>query len=378
MRIGYDAKRIFHNWRGLGNYSRDLVLGVKAYSPSSECILFTPEYNDQRAVDFEKRNGPFKVVRPGGLISKLFPSLWRRNLGNICAEENIDLFHGLSHEIPYGLRRRGIKSIVTIHDLIFLRYPEYFQWVDRKVYLSKIKHAVKQADCIIAICEQTKNDLVEFLNVCPEKIEVCYQTCHADFQQGPSSRNKVDDVKHRYGLQKDYFLYVGALEERKNILNLIEAFSYFGTSRDLVIVGRNNLYKHQIEQKVRSCNLDNNVHILNSVPGEDLHPLYSGAEIFCFPSFFEGFGIPIVEALFSETPVITSTGSCFPEVGGEGAVYVNPNSPYQIAKAMYQITTDDELRARLIVGAREQSKKFTTENASKRILDVYDMVLSKS
>ncbi len=371
MKIGFDAKRIFHNWRGLGNYSRDLVLGLKSLYPENEYLLFTPNYEHPDAIKFEHEFGKNNIITPEKFFYKNFPSIWRRSLAKVSSAYEIDLFHGLSHEIPHGLKKRGIKSVVTIHDLIFLRYPEYFPWIDRKVYFSKIRHAVNSSDTVIAICEQTKNDLIRYFNVNPQKVEICYQSCNEKFQSGPVLSCEVDSIMDKFHITKNYFLYVGALEERKNILNLIEGFSYFGTSRDLIIVGKDRKYKENIELKIKQCNLDNNVRILTNVTTNELHALYSGADLFCFPSFFEGFGIPIIESMFCGTPVLTSNGSCFPEVGGNGAIYIDPNSPIEIAKAMHKVTNDQSFYEYLICEGKKQVKKFTTAETNKSLHQVY-------
>ena len=376
MRIGFDGKRIFHNWRGLGNYSRDLVLGLSEFYPDNEYLLFSPPFEDKRALAFENEFGAKKVVTPQGFWGKSFPSMWRRNLSSDLSTHQIDLYHGLSHEIPYGLKKAGIKSIVTIHDLIFMRYPHYFPWIDRRVYLSKVKHAVKEADVVIAICEQTKRDLVEMLNVSPDKIEVCYQSCHEQFQM-PCIPDEVINTRSKYGIDRDYILYVGAFEERKNILNLIEGYSYFGTSLDLVLVGKGKNYLQLVESKIKECNVDNNVKILSDVPMSDLKGLYTGAEVFCFPSFFEGFGIPIIEAMFSGTPVITSQGSCFPEVGGDGAIYIDPNSSYQIGKALFHIMNNPDLKQSLIEEGKKHVQQFSRESTARRLYEVYKQVLEE-
>lgn len=376
MRIGFDGKRIFHNWRGLGNYSRDLVLGLSEFYPDNEYLLFSPPFEDKRALAFENEFGAKKVVTPQGFWGKSFPSMWRRNLSSDLSTHQIDLYHGLSHEIPYGLKKAGIKSIVTIHDLIFMRYPHYFPWIDRRVYLSKVKHAVKEADVVIAICEQTKRDLVEMLNVSPDKIEVCYQSCHEQFQT-PCIPDEVINTRSKYGIDRDYILYVGAFEERKNILNLIEGYSYFGTSLDLVLVGKGKNYLQLIESKIKECNVDNNVKILSDVPISDLKGLYTGAEVFCFPSFFEGFGIPIIEAMFSGTPVITSQGSCFPEVGGDGAIYIDPNSSYQIGKALFHVMNNPDLKQSLIEEGKKHVQQFSRESTARRLYEVYQQVLEE-
>ena len=166
------------------------------------------DYVDQRAIQFEKNNPKLKVIKPLTFFSKLFPSLWRSNYSKLFEQYDLDLFHGLSHELP---RRKHSKTkyIVTIHDLIFIRYPEYFPAVDRKVYMTKVKYACKAADIIVAICEQTKNDLIDILNVPEEKVRVAYQSCNPVFFE-TMERQKIQQILEKYKIDEEYFLFVGA------------------------------------------------------------------------------------------------------------------------------------------------------------------------
>ena len=370
MKIGYDAKRVFHNWRGLGNYGRNLVCGLHDVAPENDYVLFTPPIIDQRGIDWKKENNQFEVISPKGFFSKSFPSMWRRYLGKEISGVNCDLFHGLSHEVPYGIDTKKTKSIVTIHDLIFLRYPEFFPWIDRKVYLAKIKHACRFSDKVIAICQQTKDDLIYYLKVKPEKIEIAYQSCDPIFYERLSS-STIDECLRKYDITKKYFLYVGALDPRKNLINLIEAYGHFGTSCDLVIVGNGLKHKELLLEKIKLLNLEDHIKILSDVPSSDLPALYQGALTFCFPSFFEGFGIPIIEAMMSRVPVITSLGSCFPEVAGPGALYINPNSSYEIAKAMDKLYSDQSLYDDLVRMGTEHVNKFHQNRTNQVMINLY-------
>ena len=376
MKIGYDAKRVFHNWRGLGNYSRDLVTGLSHYFPGHEYILYSMDFKDERSVDFEQQNEQFIIRKPEGFISKLFPSVWRSRLSRYFQMDELDIFHGLSHELPKKVKGSKTKCIVTIHDLIFIRYPEYFPAIDRKVYMAKVRYACKTAEVVVAICEQTKTDLIDLLDVDASKIRVAYQSCNKIYFD-ETSEEKRKKVLSEYGITSDYFLYVGAFEERKNILNLIEAYFHYGTQKKLVLVGRGNKYLKKINKRIIELGLEKDILIIEGAPLEHLPVLYQGAFAFCFPSHFEGFGIPIIESLFSKTPVITTNGSCFPEVAGPGGLYCDPNKPFEIAKAMNQLTENEDTYNQLVNDGYEFVQKFRPEVTSSNLMKIYQDIVSK-
>lgn len=379
MRIGYDAKRIFHNFRGLGNYSRTLLESLIKHYPDNEYVLFTPPFEDQRAREWNKRFPNLEVVTPKTPVGKLFSSSWRSLfLSNVVQEKKVDIFHGLSHELPPGLKKKGIKSVVTVHDLIFMRFPDYFPWLDRQVYFKKFSHAVKEADLVIAICEQTKKDLIHFLECDPNKIEVVWQSCHPNFYRGFNDETKAQ-IRQEFELPEHYILYVGAIEERKNALSLVKAFSRIKdlVPHDLILVGNGKEYKKLIEKEIIHQGLIDRVKIIGNVPNEKLPGFYQMADLFVYPSFFEGWGIPIVEALFSNCPVITTEGGCFGESGGPGALYANPYSVEDIVSKMEKVLFDDDLKATLIREGREYVEKFHWKNTSQHLMSVYDKVLSQ-
>jgi len=375
MKIGYDAKRVFHNWRGLGNYSRDLITGLEKYYPNNEYKLFSMDFHDPKALEFSKNNPNLEVIKPQTFFSRLFPSLWRTNYSKYFDDYQLDIFHGLSHELPKKRSNSKTKLVVTIHDLIFIRYPNYFPAVDRKVYMAKVKYACKVSDLIIAICEQTKSDLIEILNVPENKIRVAYQSCNPIFFKTLED-HVIQSVLKKYNIDEEYFLFVGAFEQRKNILTLIEAYNHFGKSKKLVLVGRGKSYKQEMIQKIDSLGLAENVIILEGLPLEDLPALYQGAFAFCFPSFFEGFGIPLIESLFSGTPVITTDGSCFPEVAGPGGLYCNPENSFEIAKAMNLLTNDPDLYRTLISEGKAHVSQFLPENTNRVMMSIYEEAIN--
>ena len=302
---------------------------------------------------------------------------WRRYLvKKDLIDDQLDIFHGLSHEIPYRLSECKFKRVVTIHDLIYLRYPEFFPTIDRVVYNHKFKHACQNADMVIAICEQTKFDLMQFLNVPEYKIQVHYQSCSPAFYN-KRGLSELEEFKSKYNLSKPYILNVGAFEQRKNQLNLVDAFAMIAKEFDvnLVLIGDGKSYKDQVSAKIDSLNLENRVSILSGIPHADLPLFYQAASTFCFPSFFEGFGIPIVEALFSKTPVITSIGSCFPESAGPSSIYVDPHSPSEIAFALKNVLASENLKNAMIAKGFEFVQKFHMKNSSEELIKLYQFIL---
>lgn len=374
MRLGFDGKRATQNFRGLGNYSRGLIEGLLDYS-QEEIFLYTPTVNDERAKRWLKEHeSPRLTVRePQSLIAQKIPSLWRSfSIVSDLKKDNLDLFHGLSHEIPVGLDGAKCKSVVTIHDLIFLRYPEFFPLIDRITYKKKFSYAGKNADMVIAICEQTKRDLIEFLGVDEKKIVVHYQSCDPVFyEMRDFSEQKA--LMAKYSFERPFILTVGAFEERKNQLALISAYGKIANQveQDLVLIGNGKKYLESCKKKVEELGLSNRVHFLSNIPFSELPVFYQTADLFCFPSHFEGFGLPIVESLFSKTPVITSFGSCFPESAGPDSVYVDPLSVQDISDKMLKVLNDVSLQENMIAKGFEFVQQFHRENVNTKLLECY-------
>lgn len=381
MRIGFDGKRAVRNFRGLGNYSRGLIEGLLEYS-EHDLFLYAENSQDKRALKWleENTNSRLHVKNPQGVINNLFPTWWRSySLSKDLKQESLDIYHGLSHEIPYNLTNAKFKKVVTIHDLIFIRYPHFFPWIDRLSYQRKFSYALKNADMVIAICEQTKSDLIELMKVDEKKIVIHYQSCDPIFYQSHPD-DKIEEIKKKNHIFKDYILNVGAFEERKNQLTLIEAFAKKSSSHDLdlVFIGNGKEYLKRSQKRVEELGLKGRIHFLEGIPFNELPYLYQGAKLFCFPSFFEGFGIPIVEALFSKIPVITSEGSCFPESAGTHSIFVDPYSVNELSDKMIQVISNSSLRAKMIENGLLHASRFHRKEVTYALLEHYRQLLSKS
>ena len=381
MKIGFDAKRATHNFRGLGNYSRDLIEGLVEFYPTEELFLYSPTIADSRGLKWVQKilKSPNVYLKePKNFISKKIPSLWRSfSIGSDLKNDNLDLYHGLSHEIPFGLGSTSFKKVVTMHDLIFLRYPEFFPWHDRIVYSQKFSYACKHSDLVIAICEQTKLDLIEYLNVDEKKIKVHYQSCSPLFYQS-YSHESIQLIKEKYKLTRPYVIHVGAFEPRKNQLLTLEAYAKISNQieEDLVFVGQGKKYRDQVENRIHELHLEKRVHILSHVSHADLPSLYQAACVFCFPSLFEGFGIPIIEALFSKTPVITSFGSCFPESAGPDSYFVDPQSKSSIADGLLRVLSDKNLQNSMKDKGYNFVQRFHRQESSRTLMECYRQVMN--
>jgi glycosyltransferase involved in cell wall biosynthesis len=387
MTIAFDAKRAFHNGTGLGNYSRTLIRGLATLYPEHRYLLLNPKAGRH----YHKPVFDNVVeVRPEKAVHRAFPSLWRsRWVSPGLIKLGADLYHGLSHEIPVGIAATGIPSVVTMHDLIFERYPQQYGKIDRAIYRRKFKYACAHATRIIAISEQTRRDLVDLYGVPPARIDVCYQSCDPAFAERIPDAEKELIRKH-YGLPKRFLLYVGSLIERKNLLGVCQALDLLRKESlpTLVVVGSGGAYAKQVKDFLRERGLQDRVRFLSEEPAvkgdaafrqpATLAAIYQMADMMLYPSFFEGFGIPVLEALWSRVPVITSNVSCLPEAAGPGGCYVDPASPESIAEAILSLQRDAALRESLVEKGWEHAQHFTLERCSESVMNVYKCIWNSS
>lgn len=373
MRIGFDAKRLFNNFTGLGNYSRTLVKNLVQYFPEYlPLYLFTPGMAENAGTQFFQKNDRFKVIRPKGLPL----SYWRSfGMHKDINAHDIDLFHGLSHELPVGIGRTKAKSVVTIHDLAFKRYPRQYAFADRIIYDFKFASACRRADRIVAISEHTRQDIIEFYHVEPHKIEVVYQTCDDHFKSH-SSEEDLYKISTKYKLPQDFLLYVGSINERKNLLGLTKAYTGLAKSLrpPLVVVGGGSKYKKKVEEYIHSAGLTTSIWFLKP-DYQELPLFYKLALAFVYPSLYEGFGIPVLEALFSGTPVITSNVSSLPEAAGPMSLLVDPTNQEQLLEALSKVIQDGGLRQKMSLEGIQYAQRFQAEPLTRRLMDVYQMVL---
>lgn len=369
MRTGFDAKRAFLNSSGLGNYSRYVINGLCEKYPANEYYLYTTG------------EGSFvppshSVVRkPSGFPGKQFPSYWRTfSLAADLERDRIELFHGLSNEIPRLPQKRNFRTVVTIHDLIFIRHPELYPFTDRSFYLWKTRYAVRHADHIIATSEQTRSDLIELIGAYPKKISVVYQSCDPRFGI-PVSEDEKERIRQKYRLPGRFILSVGTVEERKNLLGIAEALRLGRIDIPVISAGRKTAYAAKTENFVRENKL-HDFRLLGEVPSADLPAIYQMATIFIYPSFYEGFGIPVLEAISSGLPVITSAGGCLEESGGEGALFVDPHDPSQLSEAIRTLLNNEPLCSDLTAKGLLHAAEFSQEKTLAQLYKTYELCLT--
>ncbi|NND35180.1 MAG: glycosyltransferase family 4 protein [Saprospiraceae bacterium] len=358
MKIGFDAKRLFHNDTGLGVYSRLLVHGLKENHPEEEYILFA------KSPARSKYYPAFKDFR---IVSNSRP-LWRTS--GICRDinrEHCDVFHGLSHELPVGIQRLQTKSIVTIHDVIFKIEPHLYRKADRIIYDLKWRHSCKVADLIVTVSDHTRNDLCNLFKVDAKKIQVLPPPVAQKVFPG-----NLIDIQKKYALPVQFYLSVGSLTARKNVKSILKAMCLLAP-RDripLVIVGSGqqakDLKKFAIENKLEKL-----VHFVGQIESDELGAFYQLSFALIYPSYYEGFGIPVVESLQNKRPVITSNTSSLPEAAGPGAIFIDPKSPKQLAHKMSLLPADTDLYNKLAEAGYDHSLQFSKENICKKQMEIY-------
>lgn len=371
MIIGFDAKRAFYNKSGLGTYSRNMINGLAEKFPDHNYFLYTPGRNDSL---YKPVQDCITIKTPETAFNRVFKSLWRSyGLSDRLVKDKVDLYHGLSHEIPFDFPEGKVKSVVTIHDLIFLRLPHLYNAADRSIYEKKFRYACQKCDRIIAISQQTASDITEFFKISPKKIDIVYQGCNPIFRSEISSGAK-EFLRKKYGLPDSFILYVGTVEERKNLLAIIKAIHMGKIQYPLVVIGRHTQYFKQVKEFIEDHNIKN-IFFLQSVFNEELPGIYQLADLFVYPSLFEGFGIPILEALYSRVPVITSTGSCFSEAGGDHSVYINPEDPEELAHAINKTLSDTQMRQLMKEKGYMHALNFEPDKVIGDLMKVYLKVM---
>ena len=370
--IAFDAKRIVSNATGLGSYGRTLVNDLTALDASVQWRLYAPSAgrDDLRGQIVPRPNLAFAYPRSSVWVK----AFWRsRGIVSDLLRDGVQVYHGLSGELPLGIRRSGVKSVVTIHDLIFLRHPEYYHWPDTSIYAWKFRQTIGQADRIVAISECTKRDIVELGQVDPERIQVIYQSCATRFASVPSS-DECAQVRTHYQLPERYVLSVGTIEQRKNMLLAVQALPLMPADVHLVVVGRATDYARQLTRFAEANGLMHRLHLLHGVPDTHLPALYAQAEAFVYPSRYEGFGIPVIEAIRQGLPVVACTGSCLEEAGGPHCLYVSPDDPAALAHALGQMLRGASGREQRIELSRQYIRRFDGNQAAETFLQLYQQL----
>jgi glycosyltransferase involved in cell wall biosynthesis len=373
LHVAIDGKRYFRNTSGLGRYSRTLVNALldEASSEELRMTLFKPPGESR----FDPPTAPHveTVTARYRLGGDLGNALWRfQRLPRILDEGDFSLLHGPSHVLPACTR---CPMVVTMLDLIFLRYPRYFRLWDRHYYRHIFRRSARRADHIISISEATKSDLVDFFDVPPEKISVIYPAFDDVFQ--PLGEDRLAEVRRTYRLPQTYLLYVGTIEPRKNILRTAQAFDRLldggriPPECEFLVVGSKGWFYKEILRGLAALKHKGHIRLTGPIYGEDLAGIYQLATTMAYPSEFEGFGYPVLEAMRLGTPVLTGNTSSLPEAGGDAAILVDPTSVAAIAAGLERLLTDADLRRGCVVRGHAHAAGFSPQTMAAQTLDVY-------
>lgn len=378
MRIGLDYTSAATQGAGIGRYTRELVRALLAVpSPHHYAFFYaSPARIDESAFSLQPAAGQPPTIRRVPIHDKWLMRLWHRLRVPLPVETfvgKVDLFHSPDFTLPPT--RPGVPTLLTVHDLSFVRDPDS-AWPSLRAFLNKaVPRSVQRATHVLADSLATKNDLIELFGTPAGKITVLYSGVEARFAP-VRDQAEIDRVCARYELPRPFILSVGTLQPRKNYGRLIEAFARIAAEGPdhLVIAGGKGWLYESIFEQAKSLGLEQRVHFPGFVDDADLPALYSAARLFAYVSLYEGFGLPLLEAMACGTPVIASNVSSLPEVVGDVGLQVDPRSVDDIARALQQMTEQPELRERSIGPGLARAKSFTWEKAARELLAIYDQV----
>nr|MBC7244916.1 glycosyltransferase family 4 protein [Chloroflexota bacterium] len=396
MRIGIDYTSAVHQGAGIGRYTRQLVEALLELDAQNEYTLLTAgglQLSQAQPIRSELvpksssptvwRNSLALANYPRARMVRLpfserfWTVLWHRLRVPLWVElfsGALDVFHSPDFALPPV---RKAHTIVTVHDLSFLRVPQCSHPKLLAYLCQVVPSSVRHADVVLADSQCTKSDVIELLGVKADRVRVIYAGVGQEFQRVEDEK-KLEAVRARYRLPARFVLSLGTLQPRKNFERLVEAYSQVkretGDEIQLVIAGALGWMYDGIFKKVEALGLQGVVHFPGYVADDDLPALYSMADLFVFPSLYEGFGLPPLEAMACGTPVITSNVSSLPEVVGDAAWMVDPLDVGALANAMRQMLSEAALRSQMIARGLIQARYFTWSRAAEKLLDVYQAV----
>lgn len=363
MRIGIDISTLTKSPDGVNCYLLNLVEHLSLIDGENSYFLYTNRRINLRIPRVNIKNNNF-VLRQSNNSHRL---IWMQcQLPFLLKKDRIDVLHSPCYNTPLV---SGVPSVVTVHDASSSLFPEQFVLKHRFVYSTLVPLSAKKASRIIAVSEHTKQDIIKLFKISESKIDTIHEGVNKTFY--PRRNDEVDSVKHRYNIEGNYVLFVGTLQPRKNLVYCIKAFNLLNMEYKLVIAGKKGWFYDNIFRTVRQLNLVSQVVFLGHVPEEDLPLLYSGASLFVFPSLYEGFGLPPLEAMACGAPVIASDTSCFPEILDKSAVLVDPHNVRQFADEMSKILLDRQLRKKMTSLGLERVKQFNWEKTARETLKTY-------
>jgi len=358
MKIGIDAQTTMGQKTGFGFYVKNLVENLKKIDKKNQYFLFKPK----ASCDF---SAPKRFIWDQIRISKL------------AKEKKVDILHQPCFSLPLFY---GGKIVATIHDLIAVKYGEDIPFFSRMYFSKWMPLTYKKADAIISISEHTKRDIIKYFRIPEEKITVIYEAANASYKKIDDQKG-IGDVRKKYQTGDKYLLHIGTLNPRKNLLFLVDVFSEVIKKHkdyNLVIVGKEGWYFDQLYEKVKKLDLKNKIRFTGYIDEKDKAYLYNGASLFVFPSLYEGFGLPPLEAMSCGIPVISSKTSSMPEVVGDAGILLSPNDKKSWIKNINNVLSDKKLQKQMSEKSLERAKYFSWEKCAKQTLKVYERLYNQT
>jgi glycosyltransferase involved in cell wall biosynthesis len=369
-----DATPLLKQRAGVGNYVYNLIKNLSLIDHKSRYVMFYCHHRDvkEKMVKIENPNFENRFIRfPTKMMKALWASIGLPKVDWLVGD--VDLYHSPNYSL--NALGRG-KSLMTIHDLSYLAYRQFSLASGRWHYAFKIKNYAEKVDAIIADSESTRSEIIKYLKIPQEKIHVIHLACSEAFQPLPKS-DRTQAIMEKYKIKGNFILFVGTLEPRKNLKGLIQAYDRSRAKEDYLLVlagGKGWKYKH-IFRLVKQLKLEERVVFCGYVPDSDLPALYNSASVFVYPSFYEGFGLPPLEAMACGTPVITSHTTSLPEVVGDAGVYVDPFAVEQISVSIDTVLSDTKLRQSLREQGLKRAKIFSWERTARETLELYQRLV---
>ena len=374
MTIYFDISAAVHRRAGLGRYADSLARALLPLLGDELTFFYNREAGIEPLTGLE--SVPAATVNLGYKPWRML--VWLGQVGHVGFNRlvpGVELFHATEHLL---LPLRGVPTVLTVHDLIFRRYPAHHKRLNRWYLNATMPLFCRRAGHIIAVSEQSKRDIVEAYSVAPEKITVIYEA--ADPRFCPQPANTAAAVRTRYGLPDRYLLFVGTIEPRKNLARVLAVFERLHAKRltdALVIVGKRGWLYDDFFARLEGSPAKQAVIFPGFVPDTDLPAVYAAAQAFAFPSEFEGFGLPVLEAMACGTPVVCSNTSSLPEVAGDAALLVDPLEVDALTDALGRVLRDPALAADLRARGLAQAARFSWARAAEETLAVYRRVMDK-
>jgi len=367
MKIGIDARPLSYRLTGIGLYLKCILDKFQKLDFNNEYYLIS-----NRSIQYKLLSRRWHKIE-GFIQKKMMSSPWMQIIGPYYANKlGLDIFWGTRHHIPLLLPKR-IKSVLTIHDTVYKRYPETMQYPNLILERMLMGRSIKKSDMVIAVSKSTARDIEHFFPIQSNKIRVIHPSI-PDFSSG-----EVEPISNEISLPNKYLLFVGTLEPRKNFDLLFSAFkkiSHRLKDLHLVFVGDSGWRNKQIFFKIRNHPLRDKIHFLGYIPRKTLKPIYKKSICFVFPSLYEGFGFPVLEAMSCGAPVIASDKSSLPEICGDVALFCDPHNVDDLAGKIIQLVENKKLRNRLRDKGYRRLKKFSWEQTAREINDSFYRVMS--